>query len=55
MFRGSFSTKLHPYWDIQWDSQIPESVRREGYQICVEALNQGYREVECRTRSCQRY
>ncbi len=43
------------YDDIQWDSQIPERFRREGYQMYVEALDQGYREVERLTRSYQGY
>ncbi|MAD94766.1 MAG: hypothetical protein CML33_04630 [Rhodobacteraceae bacterium] len=43
------------YDDIQWDSRIPQRFRREGYQMYVEALNQGYREVERLTRSYQGY
>lgn len=43
------------YDDIQWDSRIPQRFRREGYQMYVEALNQGYLEVERLTRSYQGY
>jgi len=43
------------YKDIQWDSKIPERFRHEGYQMYVEALNQGYREVERLTRSYNGY
>lgn len=43
------------YDDIQWDRRIPERFRREGYQMYLDALDQGYREVERLTRSYQGY
>ena len=43
------------YEDINWDSRIPVNFRRGGYKMYVEALNQGYNEVERLTRSYKAY
>ena len=49
---SSHPNRFVPSYDsIQWNSDIPVEFRRQGYDMYVEALQDGYDEVERLTRA----
>ena len=52
-FKSTPARYVPSYDSIQWDSRIPESFRREGYSMYVDALNDGYSKVDSLVRQYQ--
>lgn len=46
IFRSEYSNFIPTYESIDWDYRIPEKYRRDGYDMYVSALQEGYRQHE---------
>jgi len=46
VFKSSYNEFIPSYESILWDNRIPERYRREGYDVYVNALREGYRQHE---------
>lgn len=46
VFRSEYSNFIPSYESIDWDYRIPEKYRRDGYDMYVSALQEGYRQHE---------
>ena len=44
VFRSNYSELIPSYESIDWDYRIPERYKREGYDMYVSALSEGYRQ-----------
>ena len=44
VFKSNYQDFIPSYESIDWDHRIPERYRREGYDMYVSSLQEGYRQ-----------